>query len=174
ACRPGRSATGGGGRMRGPGPSAARTLRPERRPDGQPGEGRGSRGRGPGRGDETGRNGRAPQPAIEPDPVSRAGPARHPRRPARLPLARTYPAGRPRNSSDGVRVEGSPRMIAPGDTVTVRVQSSGTHSVSGLWRGTPRVEVLNAAELGCAPVLAGVGRDDSWENGIRTKSTSKR
>ena len=61
------------------------------------------------------------------------------------------------------RGEGMSRMIAPGDSVIIKWQEEGFTVVNSHWRGTPQVEVLNAAELGCAKTLAGTGRDDKWQ-----------
>ncbi len=41
-------------------------------------------------------------------------------------------------------------------------------SVGGMWRGTPRVRVRNAAELGCPKQLLAQGKNDSWNRVIWT------
>jgi hypothetical protein len=68
----------------------------------------------------------------------------------------------------------TPRLIAPGDQVDLSWRNYGIQSVKGLWRGQPRVEVLNAAEAGAPPTLSAAGCNAAWGDGIRAKTTEKR
>ncbi len=95
------------------------------------------------------------------------------------PLAFLYPSyarpdeGWPLNPGRGPRAVGTvhSRVVSPGDEVSVAWSAEGIESVGALWRGTPKVEVVNAAELGCAQALPGTGREATWEQWIWTKGS---
>ena len=94
------------------------------------------------------------------------------------PLAFLYPAfarpdqGWPLNPVKGPREDGTirSRIVSPGDRVSVRWTAEDITSVGARWRGRPKVEVLNAVELGCPQALPGTGRDETWERWMWTES----
>jgi hypothetical protein len=66
-----------------------------------------------------------------------------------------------------------PEVVGPGDQVTVWFPDQPVRSVRGKWRGTPRVELLNAAELGGPPTLEATGTDATWGDAISVKASDE-
>ncbi len=81
--------------------------------------------------------------------------------------------GWPVNPGAGPRAGGRvhSRVIAPGDELSVAWNAEDFTSVGALWRGTPEIKVLNAAEIGCPGALPGTGRNETWEKWIWTKGS---
>ncbi len=56
----------------------------------------------------------------------------------------------------------TPRVVSPGDEVSFFFVNQSFHSVRGFWRGTPTIQVLNAAEVGYPETLPGRSNDATW------------
>lgn len=95
------------------------------------------------------------------------------------PLAFLYPVhtcpdqGWPLNPGKGPRCVDAPssRVVSPGDEVRVKWFDEDFVSVGARWRGSPKVEVLNAAELGCPRTIPATGRDETWGRWMWTKAS---
>jgi hypothetical protein len=65
-----------------------------------------------------------------------------------------------------------PTVIVPGSEVTVTMNSK-MDTVSGLWRGTPEVTVLNPEEVGGLKNLTASSNHATWGNSMRIRSSEK-
>jgi hypothetical protein len=72
--------------------------------------------------------------------------------PAHVQATRTLP------ENAGLR----PALIAPGVAFTAPLPNPTFQSVDGKWAGTPKVELLNAAEVGGPPTLAASSQSPNW------------
>jgi hypothetical protein len=59
-------------------------------------------------------------------------------------------------------VDVNPSVVGPGEQGQVFFQNPNFESVKGAWRGSPTVQVLNAAELGVPETLPATSQDDKW------------
>jgi hypothetical protein len=64
-----------------------------------------------------------------------------------------------------------PEIAGPGDTPYLYFTDRIT-SVKGLWSGSPRVTVLNAADLGGLAAISATANNDNWGNTISVSSKS--
>ncbi len=79
--------------------------------------------------------------------------------------------GWPLNPPDRAARETGPlasRVVAPGDKVSISWIPRKMTAVRGLWRGTPKVAVLNAKELACPATIPSKGNADKWGDEIWT------
>ncbi len=89
-----------------------------------------------------------------------------------VPVLARPDGGWPVNPGKGPRANGRvhSRVVTPGDVVSMSWTAEDLKSVGGMWRGTPRVRVLNADELGCSRELPAQGQNDTWDRVIWTEA----